>query len=118
MFNIFASTYTVKRKAAGSYVSGRWTEGAETSITIKGDLQTMAQEEMQELPEGRRINQTFKMYTETLLNTVIDENGTPKTNGDIVLIDGERFEVIAVYPYQKFLLNHYKITLQKVEQTE
>lgn len=118
MFDIFATTYTVKRKAAGSYVAGRWVEGAESTITISGDLQTFAQEEMQELPEGRRINQTSKLYTETQLNPVIDENGTPKTNGDVVLIDGARYEVIACYPYQKFMLDHYKVTLQKTAQTE
>jgi len=118
MFSIFSSAYTVKRKAAGVYTNGRWVEGVETTFTIQGDLQTLAQEEMQSLPEGRRINQTFKLYTETLLNPVIDENGTPKTNGDIVMVDNQRYEVIAVYPYQKFLLNHYKIAIQKVEQTE
>lgn len=118
MFNIFATTYVVKRKAAGTFTNGRWVEGAETTITIKGDLQTLAQEEMQELPEGRSFNQTFKLYTESLLNTVSDENSTPKINPDIVLINNDRYEAIASYPYKKFLLDHYKIILQKVEQNE
>jgi len=109
-FEEFRSTVTIKRKSGGSYVNGHWVAGTETTITILADIQSWKQEELQLLPEARRLNQTSKMFTDVPLQSIDDENP------DIVLVDGVRYEVLANYPFQHNLINHYKVELQKCEQ--
>ena len=109
-FSEFRSPVTVKRKSGGAYVNGHWVVGTESTLTISADIQSWKQEQLQKLTEGRRLDQTSKMFTDTPLNAVNSENP------DIVLVDGVRYEVLACYPFQHGLINHYKIELQECEQ--
>ena len=109
-FDIFRKDLTLIRKSGGSYVDGRWAEGSETQSIIFSGLQPLTPREMQELPEGRRTNQTYKLYSDDQMFTVEDENP------DIIVIDGERFEVISSGPYQSNIINHYKTVISKADQ--
>jgi hypothetical protein len=109
-FSEFRSSISVIRKTTGSYIKGLWVEGAETTFTIQADVQSWQHEQLQALAEGRRLNQTSKMYVNQPLQALA--SGNP----DIVLLDGNRYEVLACYPWQHGLINHYKIELQKCEQ--
>lgn len=107
-FNVFMQSFTVYRKT-GLYINGIWQNGVSTTFTILGDLQPTQANEMKSLPEGRRIDDTQTIYTETLLKSV------DTLNPDIVLIDGKRYEVLKVYDW-KWDLKHYKVIVGKCEQ--
>ncbi|NIQ49074.1 MAG: hypothetical protein GTN87_00155 [Hydrotalea flava] len=62
------------------------------------------------MPEGRHIDYSDVIYTDIKLFTVRDENP------DIVLIDGDRYEVLACYEYQHDIINHYRAELKRQEQ--
>jgi predicted nucleotidyltransferase len=106
-YTCFRKQFTVKRKQGGSYVDGQWVPGNDVDIIIKASLQPMSPEEMDKLPEGRRTNETFKLYTKTRLYTVTDENP------DYLLIDGIGYEVVSVGKYQSDVINHYKVFIQR-----
>jgi len=110
-FDVFMTSFVVKRKDAGQYVNGIWTEGGESSFTILGDLQPLQPNEMQSLPEGRRIDDAQTLWTETFLRATDGNNKNP----DIVIINNERYEVIKIYDWSGFL-KHYKVIIMRVEQ--
>lgn len=105
-------TLTVKRFSSGDYVLGHWVEGTESQFTIKASVQPVKGPELQSMPEGRRDSQIYKLYTDTKLNG-IDKQG--KKSPDIVVIDGEDFEVVSPEPWQNQIINHYKIFVIKVQ---
>lgn len=124
IFNVFRKLYTVVRKAKGRYVDGHWQEGAESTFDILASVQPLTAREMSTLPEGRRKNQTFKVYTDTKLNTVqnASQEGS-NINPDLIIVpqyavnpDQERFEVVGAYPYQSGIIDHYKYEIQLTNQ--
>jgi hypothetical protein len=111
-FDVFRKPVSCVRKNDGGYdTNGIWQEGVETPFEIIGDVQSLSEYEMQELPEGRRLDKSFRIYSETSLNPVTSKNP------DVVLINGERYEVIATYPHQEHdVIDHYKMIVLKAEQ--
>lgn len=103
----FRKTVEIKRKSGGGYVDGQYIEGTDASIFLKASIQPASPEEMQELPEGRRTDEVFKMYTKTQMFTVTDENP------DHLLIDGQNYEVISVGKHQSDIISHYKVMISK-----
>lgn len=112
MFNVFRKNVTIIPKNAGYYdVRGIWIEISGTSFIILASVQPLNPRDMQELPEGRYTSQSFKMYSSIKLLTVEQTK-----NPDIILIDGERFEVTGMFPYQSNIISHYKMLIEKVAQ--
>ena len=70
-------------------------------------MQPASPEDMKELPEGRRSDEVFKLYTSTRLYTVTDQNP------DYLVIDSEKYEVVSVGKYQSGVINHYKVLIAK-----
>jgi hypothetical protein len=105
-------TLTVKRRASGDYdASGFFkVSGSDTEFTITASVQPMTGSEMLLLPENRRELETKKIYTSTELYGIEKGNGV---NADIVIIDGDEFEVVRIYPYKNNVINHYKIFVAK-----
>jgi hypothetical protein len=110
-FNIFMKTFDVHRKDAGGYINGKWIEGAETIFNIQADLQPLQPNEMQSLPEGRRIDDAQTFFTDTFLRATDGNNKNP----DIIIIEGERYEIIKIYDWDG-RLKHYKVLAMRVEQ--
>lgn len=111
-FDEFRKQISCIRKDAGAYnIDGIWIEGTETPFEIIGDIQTLSQFELDQLPEGRSIDKSFRIYSDTRLKDVTDKNP------DMVLIDDERYEVLASYPHQEHnVIDHYKMIIQRAEQ--
>lgn len=104
-----ATTLTVTRRAAGSYVAGVWTPGATSTLTVEGSLQPMTGRELLLLPEGERTRARWKLYTETELRTA-DETTT--TEADRVSWNGRSLVVVRVQDYSHVgLLPHYRCEL-------
>jgi len=108
--NIFRRAITGSRKANGAFVEGMLVEGAETPFTFYGSIQPLSGKDMLSLPEGRRDRETYLIYTSTELMSV-DVDGAQ--NPDIVIINGNDFEVIQVEAWQNGIYNHYKAVASK-----
>lgn len=105
-------TLTVKRRALGDYDSAGFfkVSGQDTEFTISASVQPMTGSEMLLLPENRRELETKKIFTSTKLYGIEKGNGV---NADIVIIDGDEFEVVRVYAWKNNVINHYKIFVAK-----
>jgi len=106
-YTCFRKLVLIKRKQGGAYIDGQYVDGNDVDITIKASIQPASPEEMQELPEGRRSDEIFKMYTKTQMFTVTDENP------DHLFIDSEEYEVVGVGKYQSSVISHYKVFIAK-----
>lgn len=111
IFSNMRKPLTVKRPAAGSYVNGKWVEGNVTEITVKASVQPASTEDLQSLPESRRALGVYKLYSDTKFQSV-KENAT---NPDIVVIDGNDYEVMECQPWQNNILNHYRALAARVQ---
>jgi len=102
------------RQLPGYYnESGKWIEPQPTSFTIKGTLQPLSPEEIRLLPEGRRTSESYNIFSKTELKLSSIEN---KTNPDIVLINGVKFEVIKVNKWTNGIIDHYHIIIVKIDE--
>lgn len=100
----FNSALTIVRPGAGAYVSGVWVPGATGNIGIQGSIQPASGKDLQLLPEGRRVEAAYAVYTvsQVLL-------------GDRTTIQGEAYEALAVQPWQNGVLPHYKAVFTKMQ---
>jgi hypothetical protein len=105
-------TLTVKRRSSGDYDAAGFfkVSGPDTEFTITASIQPITGSEMLLLPENRRELETKKIFTSTELYGIEKGNGI---NADIVIIDGDEFEVVRVYPWKNNVINHYKIFVAK-----
>ena len=114
------STITVYRKAQGSYVSGKWVEGAETTFTITAKVQPLKNTEIMILPESLRNRSWIKLYIQEA-----DGQSTPAlrcaqqgTNGwgpDYLMWQGFKYEVMKDLNYNDSTLDHTKVLAARVE---
>jgi hypothetical protein len=108
-FGEFCDTVGVKRNQGGAWVDGKFIPGTQSTFNITASVQTLTSSELEQLPEGRRINKTYKVYTDTPLYTVEDTVDNP----DILTIGGKECEIIATYPYIKIIAPHWKVIAQE-----
>ena len=102
----FRGTVTGTRDdGTGIYVEGEWVAGSTTVLSIEASIQPLRPDEMDQLPEGRRSGQAYKLYTDDLVRTAKQD----QYNADKLTINGEECEVVAVKPYQSGIISHYKV---------
>ncbi len=109
--SIFRKTFTAYRRAAGSYVSGRWVAGSESSFTVEGSMQPMKPNELLLLPEGIRTKDVKKFYTDVELQTA---NTKTQVVADQIDISGNRYEVHGDADHNTGHSAHNKVILVKV----
>lgn len=102
----FRKPQAITRVAAGSYVNGVWKDGAATTLTIQASVQPMSMEDMQDAPEGRRLSDMVKMYTNSDLFTVEDSGANQQP--DKLTWRGREYEIISKGVHQMDVLSHYK----------
>lgn len=102
----FRKPQTITRLAAGSYVNGDWVDGAESSLTIAASVQPMSMEDMKDAPEGRRLSDMVKMYTDADLFTVEDSGANQQP--DKLTWRGREYEIISKGVHQMSVIPHYK----------
>jgi hypothetical protein len=96
----------------GYYDRGVWIEGApQPVIQIMGSVQPLNNTEIDLIPEGRRNNKAFKIYSDTEL-TQLGLNQSP----DIFEFDGEKYELISKIPWGNDIINHYKYVFSKIDE--
>jgi hypothetical protein len=93
-------------EAAGSYVSGVCTSGAKFASSILASIQPVTEQDLITAPEGRRISDMIKIYTDAPLQ----EGGEgANLQPDLIVWRGYAYEVNSVSVRQMDVINHYKI---------
>lgn len=88
--SFMTGTYTVTRRARGTFLAGRPVPGVATTFAIVASVQSAAGRDLMRLPELRRSVDTCVIYTVTELE-VGAQDGTNES--DVVSIDGISWEV-------------------------
>lgn len=112
MFNIFRKEVAVISKTEGAYVNGFWIEGSEVTTTIKASVQPISGKDVELLPEGKRLNESFKLFTDSELKVSIE--GTNQ-NGDIISIYESLYEVVGREIWQNNIINHRAYLISRIK---
>jgi len=103
--SVGSTTATVKRYGTGSYLHGRWVEGAETTFTITANIQPHTVKNISDTTaEGNKSNKAIKVFTTTTLK--MTQEGTALLKGDKISWHSEWYEVSELYTYEMGVLNH------------
>jgi hypothetical protein len=103
--SVFRQDITILRTAVGAYTSGIWADGQMTSSVVKASIQPITPEEMQLVPENRRLEAKYTLYTSTEMHAANQDAGR---NADIVMIRDRQFEVLGCDYWRNNILNHYR----------
>lgn len=106
----FRKTVSVSRRSV-SYVNGKPVFGAPFAFTIEASVQPIKLSDMERLPEGRRSQRAFRLYTDSTLQTLVEGQSNP----DVVTIYGEAYEVLAVDSWQNDIISHNKYIVGRVQ---
>lgn len=102
----FKKPFDVLREASGSYVNGVYTAGAKSVISIQASIQPATEQDLITAPEGRRISDMVKVYTDTSLQ----EGGEGTSlQPDLIVWRGYAYEVSSISVRQMGVIDHYKI---------
>ena len=105
---------TILRSTQGSYVDGEWVEGTETSIPVEVNMQPFRDSELMLLPEADRSREWYKLYCADEIR--MDKQGTSGWEADEFILDGDRYKVMKVKPYDKMgILDHWKAHAARLE---
>lgn len=110
------TTQHVLKRGPGSFVQGRWINGAETPATISASVQPANKSDYAHLVaqfDGRRISKAVRIYTGDKLNAA----GEDLKNGDILVWEGDRYIVTGESPWRTTILAHYRyLAIKELEQ--
>ena len=81
---------------------GRVVESDDATFSILASVQPLIPAELMLLPEGRRQNKSYKLFTNDTLYCFGDKDYNP----DQVTIDGEQFETFAPSQWNNGIINH------------
>jgi hypothetical protein len=82
-------------------VGGVLVEGAPTPIAIMGSIQPSSSRDLELLPEGRRVNKSYTVYTRDEIK-----------EGYRLTIYGDSYTCMATEVWQNGVLPHYKAIMQ------
>lgn len=103
--SVGSTTATVKRYGQGSYLHGRWVDGAETTFTITANIQPHTVKNISDTTaEGNKSKKAIKVFTTTTLR--MTQEGTALQSGDKISWHNEWYEVSELYTYEMGILNH------------
>ena len=107
-FAVFRQLLQVVSTAVGHYVEGEWITGTQTLSLVSASVQPITPEEMQLVPENRRIEARYTLYTDTELKAANQDAGI---NADIVYIRSRMFEVLGCDYWRNNVINHYRVVV-------
>jgi len=110
LLSSFRRPIPLKTYAPGTLVKGKFTQGIATLSSVQASVQPATPNDVLTLPELRRNDKAYVLFTSTSLNMV---NGN--INPDRVTIDGEEFEVITKNPWNNGVINHFRYVVTKVK---
>ena len=97
----------VVRKTAGSYVDGRYVEGATSSFTIRANVQPgLKYNDTQRLPEGERGRLAVRVYTDSEVRA--RKEGADGYDADEFEYEGRTYVISWCHHYTMGVLNHWR----------
>lgn len=104
----FARTYTYQRRNPTTLVKGRVAaDDLQAPVSFRATIQPLSGRELLLLPEGQRVREYVKIYTDAALKMTDQPS---KTKGDLVTYNGCQWEVTQAntwdpdnYAHSKFL---------------
>jgi hypothetical protein len=106
---------TILRHAAGSYVEGEWTEGAETSVGIQANVQPFSDYQVSIMPESDRTKSWVWLFTSSEVRQ--KKEGTSGYGGDRFVWEGDLYEVMKVQTYTMTVQDHRECKCARIELT-
>jgi hypothetical protein len=76
------------RQSSGTYVDGRWVEGALSAVSVTASVQPFAGDR-QALPEGMRGREVWSVWSTSELRPVMRADGT---TGDYAVFEGKQYQ--------------------------
>ena len=110
----FRKPQIITRTSAGSYVDGLFVAGSPSTITIQASVQPATGEDVKVLPEGRRLDDYVKVYTDADLQVLEEVTGLQP---DKLAWRGHTYECISADVRQMSVINHFRYIFSKVSQT-
>lgn len=102
----FRKPFDVLRESAGSYVNGVYIAGVKSVISIQASVQPATEQDLITAPEGRRISDMVKVYTDASLQ----EGGEGTSlQPDLIVWRGYAYEVNSISVRQMNVIDHYKV---------
>lgn len=105
----FRKSVTVTRQAAGAYVDGVWTPGGDATLTIQASVQPSSDQDMQRLPEGRRITGAVTLYTNDTLKLALGDQ-----QADRIALASGTYEVEVSENWGNGLIPHNKYVCARI----
>lgn len=114
MSTLFPTIITIETESGGRYdpATGKWIPGTLSSITFEGSVQPMAGREVKSYEYLRQDVGYMKIYSSSQLNINIRGGDN---SGDVVLWQGDRWELVKELKFQNSLIPHYKYFAQYIE---
>lgn len=110
--NPFRKPHNVTYQLPGQYVSGEWVAGEEQSSTIYCSVQpAKLGEDVLSLPEGRRISDYRRFYSDVLLPIPEDQEGQQPS---LIYVGPDKYQIKERNPWQNGIINHYKYIAVRV----
>lgn len=103
----FNQALTVTRGSGGGYVGGVWQPSTTTTETVQASVQPTRDNDLALLPEGRRQQETYTLYT-SLDEPLYVANDHTQTNSDKVEIYGKQFEILHAEKWANQIIPHHK----------
>ena len=119
LINRFGRTLILRRSTGSYNADGIFVRDVDVESEFVGACQPLSAKDMQALPEGRGIRQSFKIYTLTELFPSEDDAGTVKKRGDVVNRDGVFYEVFSVKHYEvtpATTIHYYQANCERLEE--
>lgn len=109
-------TVEIKRSTGGTRDKGVWKENPPEIIKVRGSVQPyLKSTDLMMLPEGDRTKETLKLYS---MDEVLEgREGHNARSPDIILWDGEEWEVKKSVPYMMGVLNHWEVSAVRKERS-
>lgn len=96
-FSQFNKNVNGARRGQGGYTNGIWNQGPLFPLSIQTSVQPPRPSDLQRLPEGRRTDRSYALYTK---NVVLE--------GDLFILYDEVYEVLHVELWGNKVLPHYR----------
>lgn len=106
-FDVFNQTVIGRRRTGGAYVNGLWVWAHMADLTLRTSVQAPKDSDLQLLPEGRRTERAYVLYSKQVIR-----------EADILNIYGDDYEVLNVAVWQNGIIPHYKAIAVKMTKME
>ena len=101
---------TRRRPTNGTYLNGRYEASAASDTIIQASIQPARGDDLLALPEGGRLHQMRKVYTDSEVRA-----GGGGQAPDQLIDGADTYTVIMAAPYQSGVRSHFKVIVEKIK---